>query len=342
MNRPRLSVLVPTYNREKYLEQCVRSVLDQDFKDLEVIISDNASTDNTWDIAQALAKEDKRVKVYQNENNIGPVGNWKRCLDESKGSFIHWLWSDDWVEPGIYSHVFTSMDKSRSKAATFWNYRFNDNNSEKHISWRCSLDHLSGISAAKRILFLTKEIPLSPAAYILPSSGVKNSFYDNIPVSQDIDCVGKAIGVDSLMIIGSVVGLDKVEVIKKPYVNFRVHENLSTQYAQSGILMLHYKWSHLWYLSQYNVPLTMRELQDMIDFYKELEISSNISTIKKLSQYKSVNLPLRIYLSKIVHNKNLWESNKYQRRLLPLALKLSALGKRDEPKSDTALMSSNV
>ena len=78
---PRVSILIPVYNREALIGECIQSALFQTFTDFEVIIVDNASTDNTWGICQRFAEQDKRVRVFRNEKNIGPVRNWRRCVD---------------------------------------------------------------------------------------------------------------------------------------------------------------------------------------------------------------------------------------------------------------------
>ena len=71
---PKISVCIPVYNREKYIAQCIESVLAQDYKNIEIIISDNCSTDGTVDIINGYLK-DKRIRFYRNETNIGMLSN---------------------------------------------------------------------------------------------------------------------------------------------------------------------------------------------------------------------------------------------------------------------------
>ena len=95
----KISILIPTYNREQYIEEAVRSALNQTYKNIEVIVVDNKSTDNSWMILENLAKNDSRIKLFQNDTNIGPVKNWKRCIDKATGKFCKILWSDDLIAP---------------------------------------------------------------------------------------------------------------------------------------------------------------------------------------------------------------------------------------------------
>ena len=63
------------------------------------MVSDNASTDETWSVIQRLAAADSRIRPLRNETNLGPTRNWIRGLAECRGDFVKILWSDDWLEP---------------------------------------------------------------------------------------------------------------------------------------------------------------------------------------------------------------------------------------------------
>ena len=98
MNK-KVSILIPVYNRKKYISECVQSALNQTHKDIEIIIVDNCSSDGTWDICKKLKSSDCRIKIYQNSGNIGPVRNWMRCADLASGEFSKILFSDDKLHP---------------------------------------------------------------------------------------------------------------------------------------------------------------------------------------------------------------------------------------------------
>ena len=105
MQSPLVSILIPVYNRETLIGECIQSALDQTFVDLEVVIVDNASTDKTWEICQQYANKDKRVKIFRNETNVGPVRNWLRCVSEARGEFGKILFSDDLIFPKFLEHT---------------------------------------------------------------------------------------------------------------------------------------------------------------------------------------------------------------------------------------------
>jgi len=94
-NWPLVSVILPTYNRAEYIRKAIESVLTQTYKNLELVIVDDGSIDNTSDIIYGLAKKDKRVKVVQNKTNIGLVKSLNKGITRSKGKYIARIDDDD-------------------------------------------------------------------------------------------------------------------------------------------------------------------------------------------------------------------------------------------------------
>lgn len=97
--RPLVSILIPVYNRESIIAETLLSAISQTYQNIEVVVVDNASTDNTLQIIQSLAQTDSRIRYFSNEKNLGPVRNWLRCIEESKGVYGKILWSDDLISP---------------------------------------------------------------------------------------------------------------------------------------------------------------------------------------------------------------------------------------------------
>ena len=93
-----VSILIPVYNREELVVRAIESAINQTYENIEVIAVDNKSTDKTYDVLKEYADKYPDVKVYQNEENLGPVRNWQKCLEYSSGEFVKILFSDDWIE----------------------------------------------------------------------------------------------------------------------------------------------------------------------------------------------------------------------------------------------------
>lgn len=92
-----ISVIIPIYNVEKYLNQCIDSIISQTFRDIEVILVDDGSTDNSPKICDAYARQDDRVKVIHQKNG-GPSSARNAGIDIATGKYIMFVDGDDWVE----------------------------------------------------------------------------------------------------------------------------------------------------------------------------------------------------------------------------------------------------
>jgi abequosyltransferase len=94
---PLLSICIPTYNREKYLQECLESIIRQEefnIEDIEIIISDNASQDNTKDLVHHYQTKYTNIRYYCNKENVGPLRNFMKLPDYAIGEYV-WFLSDD-------------------------------------------------------------------------------------------------------------------------------------------------------------------------------------------------------------------------------------------------------
>ena len=92
---PKISVLIPCYHQAQFLPEALDSVLHQDFQDLEVVASDDASSDNTFSILQDYARRDSRIRIFHQPSNLGMVGNWNFCLRQARGEAVKLMGGDD-------------------------------------------------------------------------------------------------------------------------------------------------------------------------------------------------------------------------------------------------------
>ncbi len=120
-NKISISVIVPVYNVEKYLNQCVDSILGQTFRNFELILVDDGSTDNSLKICKQYAKQDKRVKVIHQANGRQTKAR-KAGLALSKGEYIHFVDSDDWLEPNLLEVAYKAAVKDNSDVVIFDSY----------------------------------------------------------------------------------------------------------------------------------------------------------------------------------------------------------------------------
>lgn len=111
MNEQMVSIVIPMYNVEAYIEDCIRSVTDQTWRELEIICIDDASTDETLKRAQELAAQDERIRIFQNHKNSGPSYTRNRGLDLACGKYIYFLDSDDMITPNAMEELRREADK---------------------------------------------------------------------------------------------------------------------------------------------------------------------------------------------------------------------------------------
>ena len=147
-----ISVIVPVYNTEKYIEKCVMSILNQTYKNLEIILIDDGSTDNSPQICDSLAEKDNRITVIHQPN--GGVSSARNIgLDNTHGDYITFVDSDDYIAPNMIEFLsenigdtniamcgYTSVDENGNLSPqenvtvtdgiistdTFWNYFYTD------------------------------------------------------------------------------------------------------------------------------------------------------------------------------------------------------------------------
>lgn len=134
-----LSIIIPGYNAEKYVEKNIRSVLNQTYKNFELIFIDDGSKDHTFQILEQLANEDRRIKLLRQENK-GVCATRNYGLKIANGEYITFLDDDDYIEPNMYEVLINLLKTTNTDVACgklvkefqyldkdfYYNYSFND------------------------------------------------------------------------------------------------------------------------------------------------------------------------------------------------------------------------
>lgn len=113
MNIPTLSIIIPVYNKGKYLAKCLTSIIDQNYKGLEVIVINDGSTDNSEKIAQEYQTIDQRIKVYTFTNS-GVSAARNRGIAIAQGQFILFIDADDWIEPDYLQRIMHHTEQENA------------------------------------------------------------------------------------------------------------------------------------------------------------------------------------------------------------------------------------
>ena len=114
IDSPLVTIGLPVYNSERYVEKSLDSLLAQTYSDFILIINDNASTDRTPEICQAYVQNDPRVRYYQNEQNIGNPRNFNRIFELTATKYLKWSTADDLWEPTFLERAMEVMESDPS------------------------------------------------------------------------------------------------------------------------------------------------------------------------------------------------------------------------------------
>lgn len=259
---PLVSILIPVYNRVNIVKETIESARNQTYENFEIIISDNCSTDGTWELLQEYSKVDSRIQIYQNETNIGPVRNWKRCIDEAKGVYSKILWSDDIMKKNFLKEtvrVFSDDVSFVMSSITLFNETFN-----KVVYFgNLRANRISRIYYLFSILTFNKyKFPVSPGNALFRTNDLKNSLVFDIPNKYNIDFSKTGAGSDLLLFLSTAVRYKNIEIIHKPLIKFRVHED-SISISQKEQIKLNYYLAKLFFVKN-NSPLMIYFLYKFI------------------------------------------------------------------------------
>jgi glycosyltransferase involved in cell wall biosynthesis len=117
--RPRVTIGVPVWNGADYLEHCLDSLLAQTYDDIEILISDNASTDRTPEICRAYCTRDERVNYHRQPHNIGAAANYNFLVHQARSELFQWAAHDDACAPEFVERCVAALDASPSDVLAF-------------------------------------------------------------------------------------------------------------------------------------------------------------------------------------------------------------------------------
>ncbi len=124
---PLISICIPTYNGAHYIKKCIECCINQTYKNIEIIVNDDGSSDDTVALLYQFALKDDRIKFTQNEKNCGLVANWNRCLELATGKYIKWLFQDDLMELDAIESFYEIAKKGYDVVVSKRNYVLSQN-----------------------------------------------------------------------------------------------------------------------------------------------------------------------------------------------------------------------
>ena len=135
--RTKISIIVPVYNVEKYLEECIGSILNQTFDDFEVLLINDSSTDHSRDICIEYAKKDERIRLLDNKENIGQALRRNQGINEAKGDYITFIDSDDFIDNNYLMTLLSAAENTNSEVVSMGHIEYiKKQESEQYYSSR--------------------------------------------------------------------------------------------------------------------------------------------------------------------------------------------------------------
>ena len=127
-DKPKVSLGIPLYNESEFLEETIISLLNQTYKDIEIIAIDNNSSDGSFKILETYSEKDKRLRIYKNKYNIGQSANFNLVFEKSKGEYFSWIGAHDKYEKNYVKKLLNKFDKNQNISVVFSNVSNMDKN----------------------------------------------------------------------------------------------------------------------------------------------------------------------------------------------------------------------
>ena len=251
-----VSILIPVYNREKYIELTVNSALSQTYENIEVVVVDNNSTDNTWSILTRLKnKNPEKLKIFKNNTNIGPVNNWFKCLHLSSGKYCKFLWSDDLIHSNFIERSLPHFDNPGiGFVYSSVNLISETGNIIKTLYKESSSGEFSMDRFINGVLFY--DFPVSPGCAIFRKTDISKNLILNIDNNLSLDFPNNAIGNDLLIFLLTAINYSKYFFISDSLCCFRSHKECITIKSKKDCkLNLYYNVTKSFFVENYRPDL---------------------------------------------------------------------------------------
>ena len=245
----KVSTVIPVYNREDLVKDAIRSAQAQNVDAHEIVVVDNCSTDATWDVVQEFASQDDRIRCFRNQENVGPVRNWRLGIEAARGEYCHLLFSDDRIEPDFLSSTLSLFDDQTAFVLT--GHKVLDSNGlrdpstfQRKAEWTREEILEAGIFDSPNGVQL-----ITPLCALFRRSDMLRALVDDIPNPFGIDFPGHGAGPDQLLFLLTAIHYPKVKCPDKHLAVMHAHDGSIT--IKSRDLSLPREWTRWYFVNQY-------------------------------------------------------------------------------------------
>lgn len=277
MGNPLVSICIPSYNRADLIEETIASALGQTYSNVEVIVNDNCSTDNSWELLSTIAAKDSRVRIFQNRENLGAVRNWQAVMTHAKGDFAIILWSDDLIKDTFVEKTMEVFTEDVAFVMT---------GVQEFTSEGVYYSSAFGLPGKRdkfayydEILFKnTSKLPVSPSCALFRTSELKANILHAIPNTDGIDFNRTGAGPDILTFFLASLKYPYIYILPEHLALFRSHpSSITVMESKVAGLKLHYDWAKYYFVSNYLQEYLPRfKAITWIRFYRYKKVHRNM------------------------------------------------------------------
>lgn len=254
--KPLVSIVIPTFNRVNLIGETLSSALSQSYENIEVIVLDNNSNDNTYEILKNKYEKIPSFKIYRNVVTLDIVRNWRKCFEYSKGEYVLILWSDDLIDPEFISKTQNFLEENPN--ATFVYSLTEIFNTEMGTSKDAFKLNKSGliekeVFIEKSLLEPPLSVPVSPANTLFRRKDVVKNLLINIPNNFKIDFSKIGQGNDNLLFLLALNDYSHFGYLDEKLSYFRDHSNSITLSTNSFLVTLRYHIAKAYFVSNSNL-----------------------------------------------------------------------------------------
>ena len=185
MKNELVSIIVPAYNVEKYIKRCINSIINQTYKNIEIILVDDGSTDETGKICDFFGKKDERIKVIHKKNGgLSDARNYG--IDIATGNYILLIDSDDYVDLEIVEFLYNNLKENNADISTCLHKKFKESNNENSKDYKKNNNTILKTEDALENLFYLKNLTVSAWGKLYKKELFKNIRYPKGKLYEDL------------------------------------------------------------------------------------------------------------------------------------------------------------
>ncbi len=255
---PLITIGVPVYNEGAFLKETLSSIIDQTFTDFKVIISDNASTDNTSEVAKSVSEQDKRFRYFRQRKNIGAIGNFVFCLKDCTTPYFMWLGGHDLLRPDFLKELLHQLENDPGIVLAYPLANFVNDKGEL-LGPANSEIHTVGMNQKDRMLKVFRNLSACTAIHgIFRTEIAKSIKWEKYGADNLFLCIASS--------FGTFYGSDKVlydrkeiraretkEQIRQRLVDYQILDSVSDDIQRRSVLSFFSRFA-----VQNNIPLKVR------------------------------------------------------------------------------------